>query len=272
MIHVGLIGEVLGHSQSPVIHQKLWRALGISGAYDLVEIPRAELRPHVEALFGMLSGFNVTIPYKTDVIPFLTDLSPEAEKIGAVNTVAVSGALRKGFNTDYIGFARTVERIGAVPKGKYAAVLGTGGAARAIIQCLADLGAARLLVVSRHPEAVDDEFKTFAAARGARLISYETLAREEGYLLVNCTPCGMYPKTDAMPVAEATARSYEKVIDIIYNPKETHLLRAAREGGADTANGMYMLVGQAAAAEEIWLGRTIGPDIVEQVAKEMERC
>lgn len=271
MLHLGLIGEILGHSQSPEIHQKLLSALGLTGTYDLIEIPRAELAPHVEALFGKLDGFNVTIPYKTDVIPFLTDLSPEAEKIGAVNTVAVHGALRKGYNTDYIGFSRTVDRIHADPKGKPVAVLGTGGAARAILQCLADRGASQILVASRHPEAVDKDFKAFAEKRQAQLISYETLAQEEGYLLVNCTPCGMYPKTDAMPVSEETARKYPKVIDIIYNPKETRLLHAAKEAGADTSNGMYMLVGQAAAAEEIWLDREIAPDIVEVVAREMEK-
>lgn len=270
MFHFGLIGEILGHSQSPEIHQKLLAALGLSGSYDLIEIPRAELAPHVEALFGKLDGFNVTIPYKTDVIPFLTDLSPEAERIGAVNTVAIHGALRKGYNTDYIGFSRTVDRIDADPKGKPVAVLGTGGAARAILQCLADRGASPILVASRHPEAVDKDFQSFAKERQAQIISYEELAGKEGYLLVNCTPCGMYPHCDAMPVSEETARSYPKVIDIIYNPKETRLLRAAREGGADVSNGMYMLVGQAAAAEEIWLGREIPVGIVEDVARDME--
>lgn len=268
---LGLIGEVLGHSLSPAIHRHLLGAAGIRGTYELIEIPRAETARRIPELLASLDGFNVTIPYKTEVIPYLDGLSEEAARIGAVNTVAVREGRRLGYNTDYTGFFRTVDAIGADPAGKDVVVLGTGGASRAVIQCLYDRGAAHIAVASRHPEAVSAEFRDFAAARGAEIISYEALAETPGgWLLVNCTPCGMYPRTEASPVADETAQAFPKVIDIIYNPIETELLRAAREGGADTANGLRMLAAQGVAAEEIWLGRTFPEDTVEALIKELE--
>lgn len=267
----GLIGEILGHSVSPVIHQKLFHALGISGAYTLIEIPRGQLAHAIPSL-QKLDGFNVTIPYKTDIIPHLASLSEEAARIGAVNTVKVDADGLHGYNTDYTGFSCTVDTIGADISGNDVTVLGTGGAARAIIQCLYDRGATAIHIASRHPEMVDEDFRQFAGARSGELVSYEALSGTGGALLVNCTPCGMYPHCDAMPVSADVAASYPKVIDIIYNPKETKLLRAARASEADVANGMYMLVGQAVAAEEIWLGRPISAGITEQIAKEMENA
>lgn len=266
----GLIGEVLGHSQSPLIHQKILSAMGISGTYDLLEIPRAAFAEDFPRRIRELDGFNVTIPYKTAVIPFLAALSGEAARIGAVNTVLREGDRLTGYNTDYIGFSRTVDRIGADPAGRQAAILGTGGAARAVLQCLFDRKAGELLVVSRRPETVGDHFRAFAEALGARIVGYDSFSGKDGYLLVNCTPCGMYPECEGMPLEEPVVARFPKVIDLIYNPRETRLLQTAARHGADTANGMYMLVGQAAAAEEIWLGRAISKDLIEQTARDME--
>lgn len=264
----GLIGEVLGHSLSPVIHEKIFAALGIGGSYELIEIPRGALADAMPRL-ALLDGFNVTIPYKTDIIPFLDEISPEAARIGAVNTVYKKDGRLCGTNTDYIGFARTLERLGAGSGD--AVLLGTGGAARALLQCIADRGASGISVVSRHPADVPDTFRRFAEERGARIVSYEDIEKGTGaHLLVNATPCGMHPKTGVSPISAALAAKFENVVDIIYNPKETKLLADARAAGAKTANGMYMLVGQAVAAEEVWLGRSIAADVSEAVAREME--
>lgn len=268
---LGLIGETLGHSLSPAIHRHVLQSLGLAGTYDLVEIPRDDLDRRVPALLSAMDGFNVTIPYKTAVIPYLAALSDEAATIGAVNTVAVRDGKGYGYNTDYTGFSRTVDRIGADPAGRTAVVLGTGGASRAVLQCLRDRGAARLLAVSRHPDAVDEDFRAFAAARDVELASYGALeAVTEGFLLVNATPCGMFPRAGVSPVTAETARKFPKVIDLIYNPRETELLRLAREGGADMANGLVMLAAQGVAAEEIWLGRVLPPDMTDEVAAVLE--
>lgn len=265
---LGLIGEVLGHSLSPVIHEKLFHKLSIPGRYDLIEIPKDHFAEALRDTLTACDGLNVTIPYKLDVIPFLDDISPEAKTIGAVNTIARTDGKLVGYNTDYFGFQRTLRKIDAKVNGKTAVVLGHGGASRAIIQCLYDEGAAEIRVISRHPEKVDSDLRSFAEERRVRLMDYAAFEREaEGALLVNATPVGMYPKVGVSPISEEAARHFSKVIDIIYNPKETRLLHDASH--ADKANGMYMLVMQAIAAEEIWLEREIPDRIAEEIAEEM---
>lgn len=265
---LGLIGEVLGHSLSPVIHEKLFHKLAIPGRYDLIEIPKDHFEEALRKALASYDGLNVTIPYKLDVIPFLNDISPEAKTIGAVNTIAKAGGKLMGYNTDYFGFQRTLRKIDANVKGQTAVVLGHGGASRAIIQCLYDEGAEEIRVISRHPEKVDSDLRSFAEERRVRLMDYAAFEREaEGALLVNATPVGMHPKVGVSPISEEAARHFTKVIDIIYNPKETRLLHDA--SNADKANGMYMLVMQAVAAEEIWLGREIPDRIAEEIAEEM---
>lgn len=265
---LGLIGEVLGHSLSPVIHEKLFHKFSIPGRYDLIEIPKDHFAEVLRDTLTARDGLNVTIPYKLDVIPFLDDISPEAKTIGAVNTIARTDGKLVGYNTDYFGFQRTLRKIDAKVNGKTAVVLGHGGASRAIIQCLYDEGAAEIRVISRHPEKVDSDLRSFAEERRVRLMDYAAFEGEaEGALLVNATPVGMYPKVGVSPISEEAARHFPKVIDIIYNPKETRLLHDASH--ADKANGMYMLVMQAIAAEEIWLEREIPDRIAEEIAEEM---
>lgn len=264
---LGLLGEVLGHSLSPVIHEKLFQKLGISSTYELIEIPKDTLQKDLPALLASYDGLNVTIPYKVEVIPFLDELSKEAETIGAVNTIARKNGKLLGFNTDYTGFARTLSRIGCDVKGKKAVVLGHGGASRAIIQCLFDKGAGEIHVISRHPEKVGKDFLSFAEKRKVLIQGYDSLsAGRDNYLLVNATPVGMYPKTGVSPISEPMAASFAKVVDIIYNPAETKLLHDAR---GDASNGMYMLVMQAMAAEEIWMERDIPEEIVMEIVEEM---
>ncbi len=265
---LGLIGEVLGHSVSPVIHEKLFQKIKKDSTYELIEIPKADFEKRLPEVLAAYDGLNVTIPYKLDVIPFLDEVSREAATIGAVNTIAKVGGKRKGFNTDYIGFQRTVHKIHAQVAGEKAVVLGHGGASRAIIQCLYDEGAKEIAIASRHPADVDADFLAFTKERNGKIISYEELeASDGGYLLVNATPVGMHPKTGVSPVsADFTAR-FPKVIDIIYNPKETKLLADAK---GEKANGMYMLVMQAIAAEEIWMGEPIEEKVAEEIAGEME--
>lgn len=261
---LGLIGEVLGHSLSPAIHEALFQEMKLDSSYDLVEIPKADFATRLPQVLAAYDGLNVTIPYKVDVISYLDEISKEAETIGAVNTIAKRDGKLVGFNTDYFGFQRTLRKIHVDVKGKQVVVLGHGGASRAIIQCLYDEGASDIHIASRHPQTVDAAFRDFAEKRNGTILSYEEIeAHPTGALLVNTTPCGMFPKIGVSPVTAQTAAAFPKVIDIIYNPAETQLLHDAVN--AEKSNGLYMLVMQAMAAEEIWMAREISPSTVEKV-------
>lgn len=268
----GLIGKTLGHTASPAIHEKIYRAMGISGTYDVLEMPPDQLEGNMKYLAkDGYTGCNVTIPYKRDVMPYLTDISREARIIGAVNTIHFTDEGAFGYNTDYGGFGRSLEQAGIGVAGRDCVVLGTGGAARAIIQYLADKNAKSITVVSRLPHS-KIEFDDFTKKIGASEIDYQSFETSHaGDVLVNCTPVGMFPHIDRCPVSETCIMAFPAVVDLIYNPKDTELLKMARRHGARTLNGMYMLVAQAVGSEEIWMGREISSSVVEQIAKEMER-
>ena len=268
----GLIGKTLGHTASPAIHEKIYRAMGISGTYDVLEIPPDQLEGNMKYLAkDGYTGCNVTIPYKRDVMPYLTDISREARIIGAVNTIHFTNEGAFGYNTDYGGFGRSLEQAGIGVAGRDCVVLGTGGAARAIIQYLADKNAKSITVVSRLPHS-KIEFDDFTKKIGASEIDYQSFETSHaGDVLVNCTPVGMFPHIDGCPVSETCIMAFPAVVDLIYNPTDTELLKMARRHGARTLNGMYMLVAQAVGSEEIWMGREISSSVVEQIAKEMER-
>lgn len=268
----GLIGKSLGHTASPAIHEKIYQIMGITGTYDVLEMSPDSLAENLKRLAqDGYTGCNVTIPYKRDVMPYLMDISREARIIGAVNTIHFTDEGAFGYNTDYGGFGRSLEQAGIGVAGRDCVVLGTGGAARAIIQYLADKNAKSITVVSRHPHS-KIEFDDFTKKIGASEIDYQSFETSHaGDVLVNCTPVGMFPHIDGCPVSETCIMAFPAVVDLIYNPKDTELLKMARRHGARTLNGMYMLVAQAVGSEEIWMGREIPSSVIEQIAKEMER-
>lgn len=258
MHRFGLIGEHLGHSLSVPIHQAIFRRLGIDADYRLIEIPRNAFIPQASALLKELDGFNITIPYKQDIMPLLRQIDPVASSIGAVNTVVCDGA--QGFNTDAAGFAAMLRRHGMDPAGLSCYVLGTGGASKAVAAALKAMGAAQVVMVSRNPSGA--------------AIGYDQLAEEFSGLLINCTPAGMWPHPEGCPLTqEALARLLpyaEGVADLIYNPPETILTRAARAAGVPACTGLSMLVAQAVEAERHWQTCPIPDNLTEAVLHEIE--
>ena len=258
MRHYALFGEHLGHSLSVPIHEAVFRRLGLQADYRLIELPREGFREAAEAAMAGLDGFNVTIPYKQDVMPLLARLDDRAARVGAVNTVTMAD--RTGHNTDVQGFTAMLRRAEIDPAGMPCWVLGTGGASKAVRVALEDAGAASIAMVSRHPEAGEK--------------SYGELRREFRGLLVNCTPAGMYPHPEGCPVPpealEEVLRRAEGVADLIYNPPETRLTAAARRMGIPACTGLPMLVAQAVEAESLWQGYSLPDELVDDVLHEVE--
>lgn len=264
MIELGLVGEKLGHSLSPQIHTVLFRLLGLDARYRLIEVPRGSLGSCLAKLrCAGMRGLNVTIPYKLEAMSFVDRLSPEAERIGALNTISwVDGAV--GFNTDCLGFATLLDRAGVETKS--AAVLGSGGAARAVIQALIDRGCRNIILASRRPEGVPTGL---GDRPGVKTIGYGELEGRGGDVIVNCTPVGMFPDIGVSPVSDSVLSHWKSAVDVVYNPPQTRFLEDARRRGLKTANGLTMLIAQALASEEIWLGCRFNTEIAVAVEKEM---
>ena len=256
----GLLGAKLGHSLSPQIHQEVFRQLGIDATYELIEVSGDKLAEKVAELHRIFRGLNVTIPHKVAVMESLDRIAPEARAIGAVNTVLFKDGLAEGFNTDYFGFARLLEHNGLVPQGKEVCVLGTGGASRAILQCVTDMQAQRITVISRAMENAPEDIRARYTVK-----TYDDLKTMSGDLLINCTPVGMFPKVNVSPVDGAVMEHFAAVADIIYNPAETQFMKLARQQGKPAVNGLFMLVAQAVAADEIWLERKLDAGLIAGV-------
>lgn len=242
----GLIGEKLGHSFSAEIHEMLK-----SNPYTL-----CELAPHeVDAFFKAkdFCAVNVTIPYKTTVIPHLAHISEQAKMIGAVNTVVNRKGELWGYNTDFFGLQSLLEHANITIADKKIAVLGTGGTSRTAVAVAKSLGAREILIVSR------------TAKEGCITYAELTSAHTDVEAIINTTPVGMYPNADACPVDFSAFSKLDGVIDAIYNPLRTQLVLQAQKHGIKAEGGLYMLVAQAVRASELFLDCTYTSDTAERI-------
>ena len=256
MLKFGLIGEKLGHSLSPQIHTNIFKEALLDGEYKLYEIPRENLSKIKQFMIeNELSGINVTIPYKQEIMPFLDEISSEALQIGAVNTIVMRNERLIGFNTDYFGFGEMLNFHNITFEDKPVVVLGNGGAAKAVVSYLTNNGAGNVYIASRKPS--DD----------SSIISYEHITTFNNYLLVNTTPVGMFPNVGHSPVTEEVVKNSSAVVDLIYNPKTTEIMKMADNLNKPSCNGLFMLVAQAVKAEEIWhempFSATLAPTVYE---------
>lgn len=262
----GVIGEKLCHSLSPKISNEFFKISNIEASYKTFEISKANIKNAGEAMRILdIKGANVTIPYKEEVIGFLDYISPEAEKIGAVNTIKLKDNKLYGYNTDYYGFGMLLDFNEISVERKRVAILGTGGAAKACITYLLDSEVEEIYLVSRQK----DLSKKFH--HKITLLSYDELKNISGDVLVNTTPVGMYPNVGKSPVEENIVKRFNALVDIIYNPRETEFLRLGNKLGKKTCNGLYMLVGQAMKSQEIWQENKVSREIVDSIYEELDK-
>jgi len=245
----GLLGEKLGHTYSPFIHSEILKEIKVDGHYALFQTKRENLQHVVLGLKALsYNGINVTIPYKEQIIEYLDDLSVEAKKIRAVNVVHINNEGKAiGYNTDYCGFGMMLNNAAIDVSNQKIAILGTGGASKAVKQYVLDNGAEEIVFVSSSKETAKKKYVD------DNVIEYGDLSSLKNYsIIINTTPVGMYPNTESSPVDKKHFKNFSSAVDLIYNPAETLFLKQAKNEGLKTVNGLYMLVAQAVKSQEIW--------------------
>ena len=262
---LGLIGAPIAHSASPAMHEAAAAALGIHCFYHLIEVAGADsdkLRRLLEGVRDLgFAGVNVTYPYKEAAIPLLDELASSAQRVGAVNTVAVREGRLVGFNTDCSGFAKALRQSIGDIAGQAVALIGAGGVGKAIGVALAEMGAGGIAIVDRDPAKARDLAAALGGGARACASPEEALERAEG--LINATAVGMSPSRD-LPVSAALLRRDLWVADAVYQPLWTPLLSAARDLGAKAMTGRELAIAQAVDAFEIFTGLTPSPPVLSE--------
>jgi len=245
---VGIIGDPVGHSRSPVMHNAAFDALGLDWVYVAFPVARGRGAAAVRAVTTLaLAGLNVTMPHKADAAAACDDLSPEAAALGAANTVVNADGALVGHSTDGDGFLRALDDEGIEVTGRHVLVVGAGGAARAITHAVGRAGA-HVTVTARRPDAARS---AASLAPDGDAIGFDGIAVERFDVIVNATPLGM--GGEAAPFDTAELRAGQFVYDTVY-PVETPLLREARARGLRATGGLGMLVHQGALSFSLWTG------------------
>lgn len=257
-----VLGDPIKHSMSPLMHNDLFTLYNLDAHYHPLLVRSDDLGAAVNGLRAIGAvGFNVTVPHKSAIIPFLDRVDQLALKIGAVNTVVNDNGKLVGYNTDGIGFVKGLEQELTSIKDRSVLIIGAGGAARAIYFTLAHIGIMKIDICNRTLKRAEDLIKDCPFSVNSKPFTLEETAdRLSDYdLIINTTLIGMFPQTNEQPISLLDVNKRAFVCDIIYNPLETKFLLEAKRQGLMTQNGMDMFVFQGALAFEKWTG--IFPDI-----------
>ena len=277
MKRVELFAYPAWHSLSPAMHNAAFESLGLDARYFAREVPPEELPAAVGALRGPdCWGANLTIPHKEAVLPLLDDLSAEARAVGSVNTIVRQGERLVGHSTDISGFLKALAELRVDLAGRRVLLLGSGGAGRAVAYALLLSGVGELVLWNRTRERAERLRDDFAGLGEIRVVGSEELAEcgPRSQLVVNSTSVGMMRegvRTDETPLAARHLPNEGAVVDLVYRPAETRLLREARQAGLETQNGLPMLVYQGAESFSLWTGHDAPVELMRAEAKRMLR-
>ena len=256
----GVIGDPIEHTMSPAMHNAAFTQMGLDYIYVSFQVKEEELDKAIDGMRALnIRGLNVTLPHKVAIIPLLDELDPLAEKIGAVNTISNDDGVLKGYNTDASGFLQALLERGIEPEEKKVVMLGAGGASRAVSFSLVERGA-HLVILNRRLERAEELAGRLSTTLNKEVKALELVADNlaqvlgEADILVNATSVGMSPDINKTPVPSSLLKPGLVVVDIVYNPIRTRLLREAEAVGAKTIGGVDMFVWQGALAFEIWTG------------------
>lgn len=275
----GLIGNPVAHTQSPLIQNYMAQATGVNLVYVPFPVAQGNLEAAVKGALALdLLGLNVTVPYKSDVMSYLAEIDPLAERIGAVNTLVRCEGGYKGYNTDMPGLYRAMQQDGVEIAGRNVVILGAGGVARAVAVMLLEKGAAGAYILNRTVDkarAVAEEVNGIAGrsfAQAYALSDYGQIPGEK-WLVIQATSVGMHPHVDCAVMEEpAFYRHVETGYDLIFNPGVTRFMKLTEAAGGRAYNGARMLVYQGVIAYELWTGVTIGQDTADELCRMMAQA
>lgn len=275
----GLIGSPVEHTMSPAIHNTLAEAMGQNLVYVPFHVQAGHVKEAVEGAYALnLLGCNVTVPYKSEVIPYLKAIDPLAERIGAVNTLVRAEGGFKGYNTDMPGLIRALESDGVKIAGEKVLILGAGGVARAVAVMLSEM-AEEIIILNRTVEnarKIADEVNSCAGRKLAGAMytgDWRQLPKEERYLAIQATNVGMFPKVDESVIDESDF--YKRIhtgYDLVFNPAKTRFMQMTEDAGGRAYNGLKMLLYQGVIAYELWVGRTVTGELEECAYRAMKQA
>ena len=272
---VGVLGDPIAHSRSPAMHNAAFAALGLDWCYVPLHVVPERLEAALRGLIALgFVGANVTIPHKERAAELAAELTPAAQAIGAVNTLTVQGERLLGDNTDWGGLLLTLEEAGVEVAGREALVLGAGGSARAIVYALAQAGA-QVTVANRTVERAEELAAWFATQNAGKVAVLGLAERaplqaalDRASLVINTTSVGMHPGPDVSPLPEgARLAAQTAVLDLVYAPRRTALLRQAAASGCRTMEGLRVLVYQGALSFKIWTGLEAPVDVMARAVE-----
>lgn len=273
----GLIGNPVEHTLSPVIHHFLAEKLDVDLAYVPFLVQKESLGEAVKGAYALnLLGLNVTVPYKSDVIPYLCEVDELAGRIGAVNTLVRTEKGYKGYNTDMPGLFRAMQSDDVKLAGERVIVLGAGGVARAVVMMLATKGAKEIIILNRTLERAEKIAEEVNAIAGRKLVrtmvlsAFGELPEGEKYLAIQATNVGMYPNTEEVILRDkAFYRRIHTGYDLIFNPADTMFMKLVRESGGRSFNGLKMLLYQGVIAFELWTRKVVADKNADQLYRIM---
>lgn len=276
----GVMGNPVEHTMSPAIHNTLAEALGENLVYVPFRVPAGQAGEAVQGAYALnLLGMNVTVPYKSQVIPYLKETDPLARTIGAVNTLVRVPEGFKGYNTDMPGLYRAMCRDGVSLEGEKILILGAGGVARAVAILAADRKAAQITLLNRTADRavkVAEEVNGIAGRRiaeGKKLDTWSSLPEGERYLAIQATNVGMFPNVgEAVIEDEAFYRKIHTGYDLVFNPAETKFMSNVRQGGGRAFNGLKMLLYQGIIAYELWTGVRVDQELAQKAYGAMKEA
>jgi len=258
----GIIGHPVGHSLSPAIHNAAFRAIGKNAVYLAFDV--TDLLGAIGGIRALgIKGLSVTIPHKEAIVGLLDEIDPVASRIGAVNTVVNGDGHLVGTNTDWMGAVRALQEVTDL-EGKEVLVLGAGGASRAVCIGLMDMGVAGIHIANRTPERA----RALAEVCNASWSGLDGISGIEASILINTTSVGMTPNVNETPIPSKLLPRFQVVMDIVYSPTKTRLLREASKAGCKVVRGLNMLLYQGVTQFELWTGESAPVAVMEQALHE----